>query len=106
MSDTIRAAWPNTGGFNNGDVLTLIEEYDGYALYKNEQGRKAYLFPSEITRGERPLPPPDAVATADARKYPDCKTCQDPSQRGGPSHEPSSRCESGKRPHCSCDTCF
>ena len=23
-----------------------------------------------------------------------------------PSHTPSSRCESGKRPHCTCDTCF
>jgi hypothetical protein len=23
-----------------------------------------------------------------------------------PNHKPSDRCESGKRPHCSCDTCF
>lgn len=23
-----------------------------------------------------------------------------------PSHTPSERCESGKRPHCTCDTCF
>ena len=22
------------------------------------------------------------------------------------SHTPSSRCQSGKRPHCTCDTCF
>ena len=23
-----------------------------------------------------------------------------------PSHKPSHKCESGKRPHCTCDTCF
>lgn len=23
-----------------------------------------------------------------------------------PSHKPSSRCRSGSRPHCTCDTCF
>lgn len=23
-----------------------------------------------------------------------------------PSHQASERCESGKRPHCTCDTCF
>jgi hypothetical protein len=23
-----------------------------------------------------------------------------------PSHDASPRCESGKRPHCTCDTCF
>jgi hypothetical protein len=23
-----------------------------------------------------------------------------------PAHDASERCESGKRPHCSCDTCF
>lgn len=34
-----------------------------------------------------------------------CTTCE---QYGlhGPSHDASDRCESGKRPHCSCDTCF
>lgn len=24
----------------------------------------------------------------------------------GPRYNPSERCESGKRPHCTCDTCF
>lgn len=24
----------------------------------------------------------------------------------GPRHDPSPRCESGKHPHCTCDTCF
>ena len=45
---------------------------------------------------------------------PDCKTCQEifysAVRNGqiafGPRHIPSSRCESGKRPHCTCDVCF
>jgi len=45
---------------------------------------------------------------------PDCQACQeyfgtpDEPRPGGmaPSHRASARCESGKRPHCTCDTCF
>lgn len=48
---------------------------------------------------------------------PNCSFCQKhyyPEVRKGkktwdifaPSHKPSSRCESGKRPHCTCDVCF
>jgi hypothetical protein len=48
---------------------------------------------------------------------PDCKTCvevfysqilngKDLTTIHAPSHKPSPRCESGKRPHCTCDTCF
>lgn len=36
----------------------------------------------------------------------DCKTCLEYSVFGGPSHDASQRCESGKRSHCSCDCCF
>ena len=36
----------------------------------------------------------------------DCKLCEDYREQGGPPHEPSPRCESGQRPHCSCDRCF
>ncbi len=46
-----------------------------------------------------------------------CKTCQEvtiPKLKNGaklsdifvPSHKASNRCESGKHPHCTCDTCF
>jgi len=36
-----------------------------------------------------------------------CQTCAEIAQGGfGPSHDPSPRCESGKRPHCVCDVCF
>lgn len=38
-----------------------------------------------------------------------CKTCESirDNDRGfGPPHVASDRCESGKRPHCSCDRCF
>lgn len=50
---------------------------------------------------------------------PNCKTCQhdyypfyrDEWVQGkdgpmGPRHTASDRCRSGKRPHCTCDTCF
>lgn len=40
-------------------------------------------------------------------QHPECQQCYEQSVfRGGPSHAPSSRCRSGQRPHCSCDTCF
>jgi hypothetical protein len=32
-----------------------------------------------------------------------CASCMTPE---GPPHRPSARCESGRRPHCSCDVCF
>lgn len=39
-------------------------------------------------------------------KHPDCTQCLSASVFGGPSHEASPRCRSGKHPHCSCDTCW
>lgn len=39
-------------------------------------------------------------------KYPHCKQCLYGSVFGGPSHEASPRCKSGRHPHCTCDTCF
>lgn len=37
-----------------------------------------------------------------------CATCAElaTSSQWGPPHDPSPRCESGKRPHCTCDMCF
>lgn len=36
-----------------------------------------------------------------------CPTCAELARGSfGPSHDPSPRCESGKRPHCTCDICF
>lgn len=44
------------------------------------------------------------------RKYSDdhCLTCDDVRANNGfgPSHDASSRCESGKHEHCACDICF
>jgi hypothetical protein len=54
-----------------------------------------------IARGER-----------DGWLVPGCPGCAvryaapNPSTVFAPSHKPSQRCESGKRPHCSCDLCF
>jgi hypothetical protein len=39
----------------------------------------------------------------------ECKTCDEIRAKGEkpfPSHQASDRCESGKRPHCTCDVCF
>lgn len=54
------------------------------------------------------------VSCAERRKVQDalvkasCETCQHIKQEGGygPPHFASERCESGRRDHCSCDTCF
>lgn len=35
-----------------------------------------------------------------------CALCEQFARTGGPRHEASDRCESGRRPHCSCDACF
>lgn len=35
-----------------------------------------------------------------------CRTIYFESKSPAPNHEPSRYCESGKRPHCTCDTCF
>jgi hypothetical protein len=37
---------------------------------------------------------------------PSCPTCIEIGVGHGPSHTPSRRCESGRRPHCSCPVCF
>lgn len=36
----------------------------------------------------------------------ECKYCQENRNTMEPSHFASDRCESGKRNHCTCDTCF
>jgi hypothetical protein len=35
-----------------------------------------------------------------------CKSCDGETNDFHPPHDASNRCESGKRSHCSCDTCF
>ncbi len=39
-------------------------------------------------------------------RHPECDYCLTVSVFGGPSHENSSLCRSGKRPHCTCSACF
>ena len=60
--------------------------------------------------------PSERIARLEKIGYldPNCKSCQEifyPAYWKGmtpfaPSHKPSDRCESGKRPHCTCDVCF
>lgn len=39
-------------------------------------------------------------------EHPDCTQCKRYSVFGGPDHDASRRCKSGRKPHCSCDTCY
>lgn len=53
----------------------------------------------------------DSPKPAKRHKAPpgECKLCDEERERRSdfhPSHDASDRCESGKRIHCSCDTCF
>lgn len=75
---------------------------------------------SAETRAEAVAPetPIDALARWEREGFaaPACEGCrevynavaqgQHPSRVFAPRHKPSDRCESGKRPHCACDTCF
>lgn len=49
------------------------------------------------------------VGPASVRYYDGCATCANNQERGSsffPPHQPSPRCQSGGRPHCTCDACF
>jgi hypothetical protein len=59
--------------------------------------------PKTIRRG------PKAKAEVGEYRLPEgcCRYCDDHRLDSMmPPHSPSARCESGKRPHCTCDTCF
>jgi hypothetical protein len=47
-----------------------------------------------------------AIAAYAKPEVPDCEYCKVVSVFGGPSHFASDYCRSGRRPHCTCDTCF
>jgi hypothetical protein len=57
--------------------------------------------------GKTSLPNPKEQSPIRRRRLPlgECLTCDRYGQHG-PSHDPSSRCESGSRLHCTCDLCF
>jgi len=47
------------------------------------------------------------VEQEEAKARKGCATCAELARGSfGPRHDPSPRCESGKRPHCTCDICF
>lgn len=46
----------------------------------------------------------DAIAKFGMKS--DCEQCRRNSVFGGPGHNASSMCRSGKRNHCTCDTCW
>ena len=62
--------------------------------------RVTFAKPDPITGKPRP----DVAVYADDCAY--CESERDKENTFFPSHWPSSMCESGKRPHCTCDRCF
>lgn len=71
--------------------------------YERDEAMRQQEATEEMIRMRRPDPPPRRrIVTEQA-----CRTCAELAQGGfGPSHDASPRCESGKRPHCTCDICF
>lgn len=54
-------------------------------------------------------PEVDERLVRDAARWPDCDECQRGLARDDrmlPMHTASEACESGKRAHCTCDTCY
>lgn len=62
-----------------------------------ESKMRRELTPEEKEAREKNLPHVKGCATCDSYRQ---------KQIWGPNHFPSVYCESGGRPHCTCDTCF
>lgn len=55
----------------------------------------------KIARGER-----EGWLVSDCLGCKERYEAKDPTSVFVPNHQASTRCESGRRPHCTCDTCF
>lgn len=76
---------------------------------------EARRMASELRRSEEPVPPADYAAWDEEAirlghwknggPTPEARAVLGPRPMG-PSRKASSRCESGKRDYCTCDTCF
>lgn len=63
------------------------------------EGHEASVRRRFVERTGAAVRPPILVA--------ECPSCIDRAATGsGPAHEASQRCESGRRPHCTCDVCW
>lgn len=76
-------------------------------------GADSYGDYEQPTRKIEMGPRAGQIVTDGAKLYVDCETCQSYKKAllkngtyFGPSHSASQFCRSGKRPHCTCDTCF
>ncbi len=85
-----------------------------YAESATEAELKMMQIPSEdlavdgerVTHDPRPVPPSISVVRRHKLPPGECKYCDEEEGHFHPPHDASSRCESGKHAHCSCDTCF
>lgn len=64
----------------------------------------------ELNEAQAKLQPYElAFLQRQVAKYPDCKYCAELLEKGqyfAPHHDAGVCCRSGRRPHCTCDSCF
>jgi len=113
MKQNVKTSWGQSLTIVSEDDLSVKElqaEYDALAASDRseqaERHRWAAVY-SEINRRQGVI---DTLARSVGLKPPvgpvvGCKGCESYGEYG-PSHWASPRCQSGGRPHCTCDACF
>ena len=99
-------------------IIRLVDEQarDGGLWFAAKTAAEAYLQ-QELRRLHAAIegvsPDECAVRALAARRHvlkrgqcPECDRERDAKNKHHPSHDASRHCESGKRPHCTCDACF
>lgn len=104
-------AEPETWNFESMDHARLLQSqlHDAWwKLYRETNGgNKGDVAAFENARDQLKILETQAISKYGKDKgHPGCSLCLRYSVFGGPGHEPSSMCRSGKKPHCTCDTCF
>jgi hypothetical protein len=81
----------------------------GEAVYQVLEGETEVARYSSRIEAERYLANPEKPARRTWAIAGQCLYCDEHRRRGDkflPPHDASRRCESGKRPHCTCDVCW
>jgi acyl dehydratase len=86
--------------------MKTVEEYrqERYALMMSRPKSNQPEYKAHVEK-ERAIVA-EAVALYAKPQVSDCDYCKEVSIFGGPGHFASGSCRSGRRAHCTCDTCF
>lgn len=95
---------PNYSNVNEGRAAANAAHSAWWKLYTTQPNSEETKLAQEHSAAIRA----DVIAKFGKPhpKYPDCQSCLSQSIFGGPDHEASPRCRSGRHAHCTCDTCF